>query len=118
MKHLFLILCLLAMARPVFAEYCSTAPENQPCTPDPGDATKNSKSAILDSISAAQQMTREVTALESQYRQIRANPNATPEEKLGVFEQFRTRKLAQDQLYKAAIDKTLRLYHVHPNIGE
>lgn len=114
MKSILLALCLLVPSQG-FAAYCSKVKGNEPCTPDPGDETDLAKQDILDIIASAQKTEAMVRKLEKAYLTIRKNPSSTDQEKLDAFEAYRGEKIAQDQLYKDALEATATLYHVRPN---
>jgi len=113
MKSLFLAVCLLS-AHPAFAALCSEAPRHEPCTPDRGENTETVKKWILGRIMAAQELTPKVEKLKAEY--VAATQSTADKEKLfAAYEPYYAQKMAQNHLYKVALDKTAELYHVSPD---
>lgn len=115
MKRISLALCLFMASQNALADLCSESNPGVPCMPDPGEETTQAKKKILRLISLAARVEPEVKRLEANYRTVRNDPNASDEEKFEACEPYRKAKLAQDRLYKEAMNKTSELYHARPH---
>lgn len=106
---------VLALAHQANALPCSKAPPGYPCTPDSGDETKAAKKEILDLIERAKNQEANVAKLKDAYLAVRGKTAIDDETKFAACESYYNARKAQDQLYKAALDKTEALYHVGPD---
>lgn len=107
----------MAISQSAFATLCSKEKTGGPCTPDPGKKTDDAKDNIIALIKRAQSAETTVKRLEAEYRAARDNPDTSKEQderRYLACEAYRVKKLAQDQLYKDALDQTEALYHVRP----
>lgn len=116
MKTLIFLFLIIAAPQQVLAALCSKVPNGQPCTPDPGPETDAAKQAILKLVKLAKTADVEVKLLEAEYRAVRGKSENSHEYEMEYLacERYRVKKMAQDQLYKEAMERTARLYHVAP----
>lgn len=113
MKTIFLALIFLfapqgAFAAPVLP--CSDPNAGRPCVPD-----ESAKKDILEYIQRAEKADPKVKNLKANYLAIQNNPKISLEKKLAVFEDYFLAQMAQNELYKQAMELTGRVYHIAPD---
>lgn len=113
MKSLFFAISLISITSIVRAAPCSPK-SSGPCRPAEGTETDDAESEILNNIAAAQKAEPSVQKKLAVYLAARDNNNLTAEDRMAVFIEYRSAKIAQDLLYKNAIEGTADLYHVGP----
>lgn len=112
MKKIVLAAFLLCAFSPrAFAAFCSAAPPNTPCTPDPGRTTDDAKDAIVKYINLAQALETDVQSLKQAYIDAK-NSGASDEEKLEACRKYFGVVAAQEDYYQQAAQRASDLYHV------
>lgn len=114
MRRLLLAALFAASSQGARAEFCSELTGSGPCTPDDTDETRTIKRAVLKDIARAKRDEPAVKSLKTDYLRVRDGPDRAVA--LASLEKYRAAQIAQNQLYRDAIEKTEALYHVYPTI--
>lgn len=113
MKTIVLALGFLFAPQSVFAApavSCSDPNAGRPCAPD-----ESAKKDILDYIARAKKADPKVKKMKADYLAIQNNPKVSLENKLTVLEDYFLAQMAQNELYKQAMELTGTLYQIAPD---